>query len=761
MRILFFFLFVFSAVFLSAQSSDPTGNIKGNIIDRETKIPLVGVNIYIPDLQIGATTNSDGNYEIKNIPVRIVTIVFSYIGYEAVTKPDIVIKPDKSVFINAEMSSSVLQMNEVVVSGGYFSELENKPVSTANFSSEEIRRSPGAAGDVSRIMYTLPSIAKVNDQRNSLIVRGGTAVENSFYLDNIEIPNINHFPVEGSSDGPIGILNPDFIDNVNFYSGGFSPIYGDRLSSIMEISYREGNKSEISPKIQLNMAGVGGALEGPIADKGNYLISLNKSYLDLIMNQIDEGSPIPKYTDVQGKLVYNLSDKHKLTFLDILSFDNIVSDQQKAIDNNYNMYGKTDGVTNTWGLNLQTIWNEKGYSNISFSHIYTKFDKSYNRTATLEHFYNNNSESSTFKLRNVNYIKIDNYNSAEFGIEVSGNFTKYDTFYGEFDDQYGNTTQPLFVDGRVDNYKYGLFAVHHFNLLDNLRFDYGGRLDYFSYNENLNIAPRASLTYQINPKASFSLSAGLFFQEIPDNILAQSIDFKKLKTPKTSHFVIGFNQEVWDATRLSIEAYYKDYYNFPMNPSDPTMFLFDQIQINGLFWSQQALEDNGRAIAQGVEVMLQKKLAQDFYGLVSASLSNTRYKDYFGKWHNRIYDNQFNFNIEGGYIPGNDWEFKLRWIYAGGAPYTPFDYEASKNAGVGIWNLEKTNDERLPDYHSLSIRVDKRFNFSETSLLIYLSIWNVYGRDNIAYYYWNEITNEVESQTQWTTLPVIGIEYEF
>jgi hypothetical protein len=294
-----------------------------------------------------------------------------------------------------------------------------------------------------------------------------------------------------------------------------------------------------------------------------------------------------------------------------------------------------------------------------------------------------------------------------------------------------------------------------------LRLDYGARFDFFSYNDNLNISPRASLSYNINSKTVLSLSAGIFHQNIPNNILAQSNDFKSLNTPKAIHYTFSFSRQIWEATRLSVEVYYKDYYNFPMNPTQPTLFLFDQVQVYGLFWSQQALEDNGRAISKGIEIILQKKLAKDFYGMISGSISNTRYKDYYGEWYNRIYDNQFNFNVEGGYILGNDWEFKVRWVYAGGAPYTPFDTEASQSAGVGIWDLNKTNSERLPDYHSLNLRVDKRFYFDNSSLLLYLSVWNVYNRENIAFYYWNEITNQMDSQTQWSTLPVLGIEYEF
>jgi hypothetical protein len=761
MKKLVLFLLMIWVALLSAQTDEPTGKLQGRVIDVETKSPLIGVNIYINNIGTGTTTDENGDYWMTNLPLGFITVIFSYIGYESVSKTDINILPEKTSFVNVGMKSSAVEIDDVLVTDGYFSEVKNKPVSTVNFSSEEIRRSPGTAGDVSRILFTLPSIAKVNDQRNSLIVRGGTAVENSFYLDNIEIPNINHFPVEGSSDGPIGILNADFIKDVNFHSGGFSPIYGDRLSSIMDISFREGNMDHFSSKIFLSMAGAGGRVEGPLGNKGNYLFSFNRSYLDLIVNQIEEDSPLPKYGDAQGKLVYNIDNRNSLTLLDVFSMDEIYLDEEKAVKNDANMYGTTDGITNTVGLNWQHIWSDKGYSNTSVSHNYIKYDRDYSKTATKQNFYKNNTEENTVRIRNVNYLKLNTTNSIEFGSEASGIFTNYNTFYGEYDDQYGNKTEPLYIDNKVNGYKVGAFGIHHWNFLENLKLDYGARIDYFNYNENINISPRASLIYQFSPKTSLAFSTGLFHQNIPNNVLVQSEDFRSLKTPSSMHYILGLSHLLWDATRLSVEVYYKDYNNFPINPTQPTMFLFDQVQVYGLFWSQSSLEDNGTASSKGIEVILQKKLAEDFYGLVSGALSTSTYRDYNGNWHDRIYDNQFNFNIEGGYIPGNDWEFKLRWVYAGGAPYTPFDLKASQEAGYGIWDLSQTNSERLPDYHSMNIRIDKRFNFSSSSLLLYLSVWNVYGRENVAFYYWNEVTNEIDSQTQWSTLPVLGIEYEF
>ncbi|MCK5033989.1 MAG: TonB-dependent receptor, partial [Calditrichia bacterium] len=221
--------------------ANPTGTIKGRLVDDETQSPLIGANIIVTDFALGAATDHEGNFIINSVPVGAYSLQFSYIGYQQKIKTDIIVKPGRSVFIEESLNPLTLETDAIVVKAAYFSEDEDQPVSSTNFSAEEIRRAPGSAGDVSRIIMGLPSIAKVNDQSNSLIVRGGSPIENAFYVDNIEIPNINHFPTQGSSGGPIGLINVDFIKDVNFYSGGFSTAFGDKLSSIMELTFREGN----------------------------------------------------------------------------------------------------------------------------------------------------------------------------------------------------------------------------------------------------------------------------------------------------------------------------------------------------------------------------------------------------------------------------------------------------------------------------------------------------------------------------------------
>jgi len=758
-KIILLFFFLINVAF--AQNS-PTGSLEGMVVDASNKNSLLGVNIFILNNNAGTTTNKNGDYLFKELPVGTYTIQFSYIGYQKVTKTDIIIRSKRTTYLNIEMQTSSVELKDVVVESGYFTEIDDKPLGTVNFSSEEIRRAPGSAGDVSRILFGLPSLAKVNDARNSLIVRGGSPIENSFYIDNIEIPNINHFPVEGSSDGPIGLLNVDFIEDVNFYSGGFSPIYGDRLSSIMEISFREGSKDQFNSQLNLSMQGVGAAIEGPITDRGSYMASGSIAYLDLILDESETGGAIPHYGDSQAKVVYNLNDNNKLTLLEVFSWDQINLSFENALKTDLtNIYGKTDGITNVAGLNWQNIWGKSGYSNTSISHTYFGYKRNYSETKSQNHLFENNSKENTLRLRNVNYYKLDNSNHFEFGFEAKYNFSQFDVFYGAWEDHYGNPTPELYVNNKLSTFKSGAFAQHRIQIFDRLNLEYGGRIDYFQYNDHLNFSPRLSVSYELKNGITLSGSAGIFTQEIPENFLVQNNDFKDLKTPTSNHFILGISKILGESTRLSLEGYYKTYQNFPIDPSQPNAFIFDQSMIDGIFLNHEKLVDDGKAYSSGIELMIQKKLASDFYGMISASYSKTRYKDLNGGWHDRIYDNIFNCNIEGGYIPNDEWEFKLRWIYAGGAPYTPFDIEQSTLLNRGIWDIENINEKRLPDYHSLNIRVDKRFYFSGSSLIVYLSVWNAYSRENIAQYVWDEQKNEIGIMKQWSTLPVLGVEYKF
>lgn len=747
------------AVVPSKSRKSLRGLIKGQVVDKETKAPLPGANVSLVKTEMGAATDKNGRFSIKNVPVGNYTVRFSYIGYEQISKPDVIVRSKRITYVNAELKESALQMEEIEVTGGYFSETDDQPTSVVNFSNEEIRRAPGSAGDVSRILMSLPSIAKVNDQSNNLIVRGGNPVENTFFIDNIEIPNINHFPTQASSGGPIGMVNVDFIQDVNFYTGGFSAMYGDRLSSIMDITFREGNRSEFDGQLDLNFAGFGGIAEGPLFNKkGSWLFSVRRSYLDFVVKTIDVGSTIaPIYGDYQGKIVYNLGQNHKLMLLGVFGDDHNTPDRETGEKNKMIHYGNQELYENTAGINWRALWGKSGYSNSSVAYTSSKFNEDFYETSTGMYDIKNRSHEQTFKFRNMNHFRLNHRTSIEFGLQAKHLIADYDNFYAETTDALGDTVSALTLKDKITAHKFGAFVNVISKPFKRLTTTLGVRADYFSYNKTTNISPRFAFSYQMTPLTSMNGSTGLFYQNLPLLLLSQNEKNKDLKNLVAIHYVLGVEHLLTENTKLTLEVYQKDYDHFPLDPTQPALF-----PIDGSFFSNHgALIDNGKAMSRGIEIVLQKKLAKDFYGLASASYFRTRYKGEDGLWRDREFDNRITVSLEGGYKPNRNWEFSIRWIYAGGPPYTPMDIEASKANHRAVYDENRINQARYPDYHSMNIRFDRRFHFSGSNLIFYLSAWNAYNRKNIAQYYWNDKEQKQDEIYQWLILPIFGLEYEF
>ncbi len=758
----FILLLLLSAALLSAQTNSITGTIKGKLIDKDTRTPLIAANIMILNSVKGTSTDLEGNFELANLPVGSYTIKFSYIGYEPVTRTDVIVRPERITFQEVELVSTSLQTDSIVVTGGYFSDSEIQPNSITSFSYEEIRRAPGSGGDVSRILMSLPGIAKVNDQSNSLIVRGGSPIENSFFIDNIEIPNINHFPMVGSSGGPIGLLNVDFIRDVDFYSGGFNSQFGNRLSSIMDIKFREGNREEFETQLNLSFQAIGGIIEGPINNgKGSWFLSARKSYLDIIFESVAPGEALPNYADFQGKVTYDLGRNHKLSILNIFSMDRQTMTYEKAFKNNKNDYFDITVNMNTAGINWQYLWGKSGYSDFTISHLYWQDDRNFTDTKTRTKQNRLETLEQELRLRNSNHYKINNSHKIDFGLDAKYTFNDYNNLYSEQVNPVGEPLDELQAKRNLEFARLSGFVNYNWDIAGEFVLNPGLRVTYSDYNEQLHIAPRLSLSYKISSITSVSMTFGIYYQSVPSIFLAQNKKFSNLDDPRAEHYVLSINHLLNEDTKLTIELYDKEYSKLPMDPALPQVLTYDQSVFESSFSSHENLVSEGIAYSRGIEISLQKKLAADLYGLIAGTYFRSRYKDLNGTWRNRIYDNKFSFTIEGGYKPGKLWEFSTRWIYAGGVPYTPFDLSASKSANSGIYNQTLINGERLPDYHSLNLRIDKRFNFSSSSMVIYFSIWNAYGRKNLYAYSWNEMKNEPQEEKQWTTIPIFGLEFEF
>ncbi len=745
-----------------ADAAQPTGSVRGSVHDRDTGLPLIGANVFLLGTTRGAATTVDGTFSIDEVPVGSYTLQASYIGYDPVRIPDVIVRSDRPTTVRIDLKLSYLESDAVEITAGYFAAVEEQPVGIVSLSREEIRRAPGAAGDISRIVQGLPSISKVNDQYNGLIVRGGSPLENIFYVDNIEIPNINHFPTQGSTGGAVGLLYVDFIEDVDFYSGGFPAPFGSRLSSVMDIRFREGNRERLDVKLFMDMAGFGAVAEGPLpAGKGSWLMAARRSYVDFLVELMDL-VVAPVYVDLQFKAVYDLSTDHRLGLISVIGHDTNDPTRKQAEQLDFSVYGNEKYTQSTAGLTWRWLWGTNGFSNTSLSHSSLYFRNNWSGIRTDGILVRNRSSEHRIGFRNSNRMRLHPGHTLEFGFDGSYLFNDYDTFFGETLDPLGNPSPPLYYISDLRATSVGGFVHYVVRPWERLQAAAGIRSDYHSYTGRFSASPRISFTYLLSGITSLNGSVGLYTQTLPLFLLAQHEGNKSLRNPESMHYILGIGRLLSEDTKLTVEAYLKKYRYMPLNPAQPSLFILDETFYGApIHLAHAELTDRGKAEAKGIEIVIQKKLAKDFYGIAGATYSVAEYTDYNGIMRNRVVDNRYILNLEGGYKPGRNWEFSLRWIYAGGTPYTPFDLEKSQAANSGIFDTARINGERHPAYHSLSIRADRRFHFSRSNLVLYLNVWNVYDRKNVASYYWNEFRNEQGIQYQWGIMPVFGVEFEF
>ena len=351
---------------VNAQGEGQAGRIRGRTVDAGTRQPLSEVAVSVLDSGLETVTDDDGAFSVADVRVGLHRVLAIATGYEPVILHDVVVRANRVTTVTIELDIALPAVRERVdVTADYFSAPEERNVSTVNFGFEEIRRSPGSAGDVSRLLHALPGVSASSDQRNDLIVRGGRPLENLTIVDNVEVPNINHFPAQGASGGAVGILNVDLISDVSFSAGGFSAEHGDRLSSVMVVTQREGNRSEFDGEVSMSMSGTGLVLEGPLgAGRGSWIVSARRSYLELLADAIGTGGVVPKYSNLQAKATYDVGSSHRVSLLGIGGFDAI----EFPADDDDDVGVVTGARQLVNGVNWRWLWSDKGYAETSLAH---------------------------------------------------------------------------------------------------------------------------------------------------------------------------------------------------------------------------------------------------------------------------------------------------------------------------------------------------------------------------------------------------------
>jgi len=299
------------------------GIIKGTVKDKLTNEPIIGANIVLVGTSTGTATDIDGNYELKELNPGMYGLEVSYIGYENIKALEIEVQGVRPTILNFEMTENSKQLDEVVVKASAFNKTAESPVSLRTIGVSEIKRNPGGNRDISRVIQSLPGVTTTASFRNDLIIRGGAPNENRFFIDDVEVPVINHFATQGSSGGPAGIINVDFVREVDFFSGAFPVNRGNTLSSVFNFKFKDGRDDRLGFTATAGATDLGVTLDGPVGDKSTFLVSARRSYLQFLFKAI--GLPfLPTYTDFNAKYKYKIDNKNEITFIGLGAIDDFV-----------------------------------------------------------------------------------------------------------------------------------------------------------------------------------------------------------------------------------------------------------------------------------------------------------------------------------------------------------------------------------------------------------------------------------------------------
>ena len=737
-------LLLFCNITISFLLAQPVHQVKGTVIDKSNRQPLEFINVMIVGLNKGGVTNAEGKFSIGQVPPGIYRLQASAIGYKTVTTPEYILST-RDLHIQIEMEENQTELEGVTVTASPFRRDIESPVSLRIIGLQEIEKSPGANRDISRIVQSYPGVAfSPIGYRNDLIVRGGSPSENRFYLDGVEIPNINHFSTQGASGGPVGILNADLIREVNFYTGAFPTDKGNALSSVLDFKLRDGDMERNSLKATLGASEVSLASNGHLGKKTSYLVSVRQSYLQFLFDML--GLPfLPTFTDAQFKLKTRFDARNELTVLGLGGIDKM------------KLNTKADDEDNEYILSyLPKIQQET----FTLGAVYRHYAGAHVQSVVASHSYLNN--------RNTKYQQNDESDpdrlmlrlrsteqNTQLRLENSSSFRNWKVTVGTCLDysQYSNTTfQKVYTD-RAQTFDYhtylgimrwGLFGTVNYTSIDE-RFtaSLGLRADANNYSAAMKdlsdqLSPRLSLSYQLTEHWSLSGNAGLYYQLPPYTALG----FKNnnglyankyaLRYMQVSQGSVGLNWRKGDTFEVSVEGFYKDYDKIPLSVADgiPLTCKGNDYGVIG----NELLTSTAQGRSYGAELLLKWLVAKKLNLASSFTLFKSEYRtDKESEYIASAWDNRFIFNLRGTYNLPRHWSVGMKVSCIGGAPYTPYD--ADKSSLVTAWNAQgkpyydytRYNEERLPAFTQVDIRIDKTFYLKRCMLGFYIDLQNIAG----------------------------------
>ena len=715
--------------------SQNQGSISGKVLDGETGLPLEGANILIDNSNFYSITNEEGFFQINNIPTESYNITASFIGFKSQTKFNIIVKTIGNQQLEFILNPISDLLDEVILFESPFRTSNETPLSTQTFSAVEIETYPGGNNDITKVVQSLPGISpSIGGFRNDIIIRGGGPNESVYYIDGIEIPNINHFSTQGSSGGPVGLVNISFIKDVTLSTSSFGAEYDNALSGVLSFEQKEANNERIAGNFRLGSSEAGFTFEGPIFDDTSFIFSVRRSYLQFVFKAI--GLPfLPDYWDYQLKMNHKIDDYNSINLIGIGSIDKLTINEPEDFDFENQSTIEQIPIINqnsrTLGVSWKRIYkNKNGFFNLSISNnrLENEFQRFENNLTKTNIAYSNISTEEESKLRFISNHNTNDLNFS-FGANIQKSIYSNSTIFDFYNVDY---------DTKIDLIKYGLFLKSSTNLLnDKLGVSFGVRIDQdnFTNNNNLfeNFSPRLSLSYNIteNNKWKLNFTAGRYFK-LPTYTSLGFKDFndilinKNSKYTRSDHTVLGIEFNNSESSRFTIEAFNKFYNNYPISFIDGVSLANKGGGFEVL--GNERILTSGKGRSYGIEFLYQQKLKNNFYGIFSYTFFFSKFSGFDDIYLPSVWDNRNLVSFTGGYKLRKNWELSSKIRFIDNTPYVPLDILESNQAYPElILDYSELGTKYLDEFLKLDIRVDKRWNFKSISMNLYIDIENILG----------------------------------
>ncbi|MBB3188284.1 TonB-dependent receptor [Microbacter margulisiae] len=773
---------------------NPRYTIQGQVIDKNTRAPISYASVIIWNSQIGTTADSIGRFKLSNIAPGSYRLQASFIGYANSITPEFLVINNKG-FETIELEETAKALQEVEIKGvsGPFRRSAISPLSLKEIGFTEIEKSAGSNRDISRVLESFPGVASsTGGYRNDLIVRGGGPSENSYYIEGIAVPTINHFSTQGASGGPVGIFNAELISKADFYTGAFPADRGDALSSILNIDLKDGSATSYNYSGVVGSSDLGFNTDGHIGNKITYLFSARQSYLQYLFKALKLPF-LPTYWDSQFKVKIRFNRYNQLTLLGLGGIDRMTL--------NTDTTGQTDG--NKYIVATLPIISQNTYT---VGGVYKHFAGNSTQSIVLSHDFFQNTNLKYLNNDAASGDKILNYNSYQaetrFRFENSTllNAFRIDAgIHAELDHYFNHTGQTLYSNGNAYKLNYltnlslmrwGIFATGVYKSPnEKLTLAAGFRTDATNYASTMNhpfgqFSPRVSLSYQLLPKFYLNGNVGTYFELPPYTVLGYKNNENQyvnkgngMKYLQCNQVVIGIEHQPKDYLRLSLEGFYKKYINGLYSLSDSIPLASEGADYN--VYGTESVSSTATGRAYGVEASARWFGFDHLNFILAYTYVRSEYiNPNTGKYIPSSWDNRNLLTVTSNYQFPRNWALGMKFRAIGGAPYTPYDY--AKSSLKVAWDAKNSpyldyalyNTKRLATFTELDLRVDKTYYFKNWMFGFYLDVQNALGTTyrEAPVLYSTGLTDPTDpthylmktvQPTSGTILPSIGIMVEF